>query len=203
MHHSLRHKLIKEQSNAYIKWNHIGNKMIDQDKWWRISVGLKGYGRNVPRPLLVSMPAINLIILSLVSWPIRSEIIAIFANWLPTILSGLPRLLLAGRFFTCFGLVFLGFGALINIFGLSCIQTNQTDQMKAKVSVGAGFLVLLGSLSIGKLYTRTISNSRELLVREWYISKKRIYVKIDLLFNKWFIILVFILQNPGVWLARS
>jgi len=62
---------------------------------------------------------------------------------------GLPRLLLAGRFFTCFGIVFLGFGALINIFGLSCIQTNQTDQMKAKVSVGAGFLVLLGSLSIG------------------------------------------------------
>jgi len=58
-------------------------------------------------------------------------------------------LLLAGRFFTCFGIVFLGFGALINIFGLSCIQTNQTDQMKAKVSVGAGFLVLLGSLSIG------------------------------------------------------
>ena len=59
-------------------------------------------------------------------------------------------MLLAGRFFTCFGIVFLGFGALINIFGLSCIQTNQTDQMKAKVSVGAGFLVLLGSLSIGK-----------------------------------------------------
>ena len=132
-----------------------------------------------------------------------SDIIVILTNWLPTILSGLPRLLLAGRFFTCFGLVFLGFGALINIFGLSCIQTNQTDQMKAKVSVGAGFLVLLGSLSIGKLCTRTISNSRELLVREWYISKKRIYVKIDLLFNKWFIILVFILQNPGVWLARS
>ena len=65
-------------------------------------------------------------------------------------------MLLAGRFFTCFGIVFLGFGALINIFGLSCIQTSQTDQMKAKVSVGAGFLVLLGSLSIGKSQKPTV-----------------------------------------------
>ena len=55
------------------KWNHIGNKMIDPDKWWRIFVGLKGCGRNVPHLLLVLMPAINSIILSLVSWPVTNS----------------------------------------------------------------------------------------------------------------------------------
>lgn len=108
-------------------------------------------------------------------------------------------MLLAGRFFTCFGIVFLGFGALINIFGLSCIQTNQTDQMKAKVSVGAGFLVLLGSLSIGKSPPRILSNfeihktvgiyrSNEITGIHGCVNDiqvgKRIDVKMDLLFKK-------------------
>ena len=98
-------------------------------------------------------------------------------------------MLLAGRFFTCFGIVFLGFGALINIFGLSCIQTNQTDQMKAKVSVGAGFLVLLGSLSIGKsqktvgIYRSNVITGIHGCVNDIQVGK-RIDVKIDLLFKK-------------------
>ena len=99
-------------------------------------------------------------------------------------------MLLAGRFFTCFGIVFLGFGALINIFGLSCIQTSQTDQMKAKVSVGAGFLVLLGSLSIGKSQKPTVyivvnyvGTGIHGCVNDIQVGK-RIEVKIDLLFKK-------------------
>lgn len=98
-------------------------------------------------------------------------------------------MLLAGRFFTCFGIVFLGFGALINIFGLSCIQTNQTDQMKAKVSVGAGFLVLLGSLSIGKsqktvgIYRSNVITGIHGCVDDIQVGK-RIDVKMDLLFKK-------------------
>ena len=98
-------------------------------------------------------------------------------------------MLLAGRFFTCFGIVFLGFGALINIFGLSCIQTNQTDQMKAKVSVGAGFLVLLGSLSIGKsqktvgIYRSNVITGIHGCVNDIQVGK-RIEVKMDLLFKK-------------------
>ena len=98
-------------------------------------------------------------------------------------------MLLAGRFFTCFGIVFLGFGALINIFGLSCIQTNQTDQMKAKVSVGAGFLVLLGSLSIGKsqktvgIYRSNVITGIHGCVNDIQVGK-RIDVKMDLLFKK-------------------
>ena len=98
-------------------------------------------------------------------------------------------MLLAGRFFTCFGIVFLGFGALINIFGLSCIQTNQTDQMKAKVSVGAGFLVLLGSLSIGKsqktvgIYRSNVITGIHGCVNDIQVGK-RIDVKMDLLLKK-------------------
>ena len=83
----------------------------------------------------------------------------------------------------------MGFGALINIFGLSCIQTNQTDQMKAKVSVGAGFLVLLGSLSIGKsqktvgIYRSNVITGIHGCVDDIQVGK-RIDVKMDLLFKK-------------------
>ena len=69
-------------------------------------------------------------------------------------------MLLAGRVFACFSVVFFFFGTLISLFGLNCIQlgSESNDSQKAKMTVAGGFCNLLGALLIGESY-RTVTGS--------------------------------------------
>lgn len=62
---------------------------------------------------------------------------------------GLPDLLLAGRIFTCFGILFLVVGRLIGTMGLRIIKTSSAESTKAKMTVAAGFVNIVGGICVG------------------------------------------------------
>jgi len=65
------------------------------------------------------------------------------------ILIGLPDLLLAGRIFTCAGILFFIIGRIIGMMSLSILKTETGEASKAKMTVAAGFVNIVAGLFLG------------------------------------------------------
>ena len=64
---------------------------------------------------------------------------------------GLPDLLLAGRIFTCAGILFFLVGRIIGMMSLTILKTETPESSKAKMTVAAGFVNIVAGLFLGKL----------------------------------------------------